>query len=239
MRFHDGDSQYQSDTKWWELVEEADRQLLVGSGGLNPGQGPSPGPTDTLDGFGPPDGTPALSSPTSITAAAPSPIETQVASLSGQYRSDSTSVRWNIQAFEVDESHPALVAIKQPWHLTKQADGIDKFVVNVRHPVFASATLTPLDALLAELSWAAMDFQRGSQGVGTFASVLTELRLRYAGVHALDPATLATEARQALGSIAATLARNISRQDAITLFNDLPTADQEAVLQKNGVTFNR
>lgn len=231
-RFHDGDSQFQPDTKWSQLVEEADRQLLVGGGGgTSTGPTPSPGPTDTLDGFGPPasDSTAHSRTPT---PAVPQSTEKPLASLSGQFRSDSTSQRWNVQGYEVDDSHPALGGMAKPWHLTKQADGVDKFILNVRHPVFASATLTPLDALLAELAWAAMDFQRSSPGTATFASVLAELRLRYAGIHALDPVSLATEARQVLASVAATLAHNISSQDATTLFNDLPTIDQEAILQK-------
>ena len=105
-------------------------------------------------------------------------------------------------------------------------------MVNTHHPVFASATLTPLDALFAELAWAAMDFQRGTQGNHRFASVLAELRLRYGSVHALDPIALATEARQVLAAVAATLATTITPQDSTTLFNDLPSSDQEAILQK-------
>ena len=53
-KFHEGDPAYQTDAKWWELVEEADRQLLL-SLGTGPGAtgGSTPGPGDTLDGFGP------------------------------------------------------------------------------------------------------------------------------------------------------------------------------------------
>lgn len=221
---------YQADTKWWELVEEADRQLLVG-GGPGPGTPPNPGPNDSLEGFGPlsdPNSTP-LTIPT--TPNLPPPVETPIASLSGPYRSDSTSMRWDVQAFGVEETHPALIG-SQPWNLTKQADGVDKFVINTSNAVFASATLTPLDALLAELAWATMDFQRGTQGNARFSTVFAELRLRYCGVHALDPVSLATEARQVLASVAGSLASNITAQDATTLFGDLPTTDQEAILQK-------
>ena len=31
-KFHDGDPAFQTDTKWWELVQEQDHQLLVVSG---------------------------------------------------------------------------------------------------------------------------------------------------------------------------------------------------------------
>jgi len=140
-------------------------------------------------------------------------------------------MRWDVQAFAVEDTHPSLTG-GQPWNLTKRADGVDKFILNTAHPVFASATLTPLDAMLAELAWAAMDFQRGTQGTARFSAVLAELRLRYCGIHALDPVALATEARQVLASVAASLASNITAQDATTLFSDLPTTDQEAILQK-------
>jgi hypothetical protein len=228
-RFQDGESQYQTDNKWWELVEEADTQLLVG-GGPGPGAPPTPGPDDGLEGFGPPND-PAPTAPVPSSPVAPTPLESPIASLSGQYRSDSTSLRWDIQAVAVEQSHPALDG-GQPWNLTRRADGVDRFVVNTNHPVFASATLTPLDALLVELTWAAMDFQRGTQGNVRFSSVLAELRLRYCRVHALDPIALATEARQVLAGIAATLGSSITPQDAPALFGDLPTSDQEAILQK-------
>jgi hypothetical protein len=140
-------------------------------------------------------------------------------------------MRWDVQAFAVESAHPSLAG-GQPWNLTKHADGIDRFVVDTSHAVFASATLTPLDALLAELSWSAMDFQRGTQGTVRFSTVLAELRLRYCGIHALDPIALATEACQVLASVAASLASNISAQDSATLFGDLPATDQEAILQK-------
>jgi len=52
-KFHEGDPSHQTDAKWWELVEEADRQLLVspGAGTGASGGSPTPGPGDTLDGF--------------------------------------------------------------------------------------------------------------------------------------------------------------------------------------------
>jgi hypothetical protein len=114
-RFHDGDPPYHTDAKWWELVQEADRQLLVG-GGPGPGTptAPTPGPADTLDGFAP-QSTPAPGN--SAFPPAPPVIEVPIASLSGHYRSDSTNLRWNVQAFEVDEAHPALSGSVQPWRL--------------------------------------------------------------------------------------------------------------------------
>jgi hypothetical protein len=92
--------------------------------------------------------------------------------------------------------------------------------------------MTPLDALLAELAWSAMDFLRGNPGSATFAGVLAELRERYAAIHALDPIELGNQARQVLLDIAGTLPRNIDATDALALFNELPSTDQDAIFQK-------
>jgi len=235
-KFHEGDPGHQTDAKWWELVEEADSQLLVspGAGTGASGGGPTPGPGDTLEGFGPtppmPPGGPAGTVP-SAPATPPSP-EIPIASLGGDYRSDLTNQRWEIRAFEVLDSHPTLASTGKPWSLRAQPNGIHEFLVNTRHPVFASATMTPLDALLAELAWSAMDFLRGSPGSASFAAVLAELRERYAAIHALDPVELSNLSRQVLLDIAGTLRNNIDTTDALALFNELPSADQDAIFQK-------
>jgi len=92
--------------------------------------------------------------------------------------------------------------------------------------------MTPLDALLAELAWSAMDFLRGNPGSASFATVLSELRERYATVHALDAVELGNQARQVILDIAGTLRSNIDTTDALALFNKLPSADQDAIFQK-------
>lgn len=235
-KFHEGDPGHQTDAKWWELVEEADRQLLVspGTGSGATGGSPTPGPGDTLDGFGPTSPTPpAGSTGTSppVVATPPSP-EIPIASLGGEYRSDSTNQRWEIRALEVLDSHPTLASTGKPWSLRAQPSGIHEFLVNPRHSVFASATMTPLDALLAELAWSAMDFLRGNPGSASFAAVLSELRERYATVHALDAVELGNQARQVLLDIAGTLRSNIDATDALALFNELPSSDQDAIFQK-------
>jgi hypothetical protein len=231
-KFHDGDASYQSDAKWWDLVQEADNQLLT----------PSPAPASTtatdgstgvpatLQGFGVANASSAPSAPPmAVTPASP---EMPIASLSGEYRSDSTNQRWDVRALEVLETHPLLCDSK-PWTLRAQPNGVHEYLVNIHHPVFASATMTPLDSLLAELAHSAMDFLRGTgTTAATFGIVLAELRSRYAGLHALNPVTLGNEARRIMLEIAATVPRNIDSTDAASLFSDLPTADQEAIIQK-------
>jgi hypothetical protein len=231
-KFYEGDPAYQTDAKWWEIVEEADRKLLVTSGGGAgaPAGTPTPGPTDTLEGFG----TPQANNDSSSTPppAPPASPEIAIANLGGEYRSDSTNQRWEIRALVVLDSHPSLVGTNRPWILRAQSNGIDEFLVSTRHAVFASATMTPLDALLAQLACSTMDFIRGNPGSASFAGVLAELRERYASIHALDPVELGNQARQVLTDIAATLRNNVDASDALALFNELPSSDQDAIIQK-------
>jgi hypothetical protein len=232
-KFHEGDPSHQTDAKWWELVEEADRQFLVstGPGTGTSGSSPTPGPGDTLEGFGPAPQDVTAATPT-VSAIPPPPVEIPIASLGGEYRSDSTNQRWDVRAFEVLDSHPALASTGKPWSLRAQASGIHEFLVNIRHSIFDSATMTPIDGLLAELAWSAMDFLRGNSGSSSFAGILSELRGRYATVHALDALELGNQARQVILDIAGTLRTNIDANDALALFNELPSSDKDSILQK-------
>lgn len=234
-KFYEGDPAYQTDAKWWELVEETDRLLLVASPGGAGGQ--APGTEDTLDDFGPaPVGVTPEPQPGYGVPPPQPPIETPIASLTGEYRSERTNQRWEIAAYAVTNSHPSLAVTSRPWSLRAQPSGVHEFLVNTRHRVFASATMTPLDGLLAELAYSAMDFLRGTSGSAvTFAGVLAELRERYAGVHALDPAGLASEARRVLLDIAATLPGSVDPEDAVALFNELPSVDQDAIFQRMAI----
>ncbi|HZZ80577.1 MAG TPA: ATP-binding protein [Gemmataceae bacterium] len=230
-KFHEGDASFQTDAKWWELVEEADRQLLAPGTGGGIGAPPAGG----LDGFGPNPAAPTAGEPTpdpGTTPSQPASPEIPIASLSSEYRSDSTNQRWDIRALEVLDSHPMLAATGRPWALRAQPNGTHEFLVNTNHSVFASATMTPLDALLAELAWSAMDFLRSDSGAASFASVLAELRDRYAAIHALDTVALGNQARQVLLDIATTLRWHNDTADALALFNELPSADQDAVFQR-------
>ena len=59
VRFHDREPEFQTDAKWWELVEEADQALLRGSTSSPVAPGAPTGSPPTLPGFGQPAGTPA------------------------------------------------------------------------------------------------------------------------------------------------------------------------------------
>jgi len=90
-------------------------------------------------------------------------------------------------------------------------------------------TLTPLDALLAELAWLISDFERGQGSRWTFGEILTGLREKYASGSYLDPQDLVAEATAQLVVIATNVAGKISIADARAAFENLAPSRQESV----------
>lgn len=224
-RFYARETDYQTDAKWWELVEEADRNLLV------PPQLPSnAGIQDSLEGW------PSPELPT-VTEAAPSapPVPARrvpISSLTREYRDSITELRWNVLAYDVDSTDPTVVSGRLPWKLEATPAGTFQFFISTQHPMFRSATMTPLDGLLAELAYRAVDFQRGTTNAASFASILSSLRDTYAGAVKLDAVTLSAESSSTLSMIARSLSRNVAPEDSLALFSELTPAEQEAIQQK-------
>ncbi|HEV8422681.1 MAG TPA: hypothetical protein VGQ40_05005 [Chthoniobacterales bacterium] len=120
------------------------------------------------------------------------------------------------------------------WKLVRSPSGPWDFYVQEMHDVFRSATMTRLDALLAELSWVTMDFLRGNPVSGiSFASVLCDLRAKYGGPLKIEPKHLASEARLAIAAIARSLENSaIDERDGQSLFEELSPTEQDAVIHK-------
>lgn len=232
-KFREGDPDYQTDQKWWELVEEEDNRLLTppgGTGTAGPGGGGGGG---TLTGFGPgPQPGPAPGPSAAPTPAVPTPPRTPVASLSREYIHDATSLRWDVKAYVVQAIDPILGGDGKPWFLRKVSDGTTEFFIDTAHSVFRSATLTDLDALLCELAHKAADFTRGQANAPEFSRILADLRDRYGGPVKLDPVAVANSAEMLFRAIARVWAQGIDTTDATTLFNELPTLDREAIQHK-------
>lgn len=230
-RFHGGDPEYQTDAKWWTLLEEADRRQLT----VTPSAGASGGGLDDFGANGvssdPPQGAAAAAAAVQVQV----PVRTTIASLSRQYKDDATEQKWNVTAFQADSTDPDLSDYKRPWRLTANTNGTHRFVVDTRHVVFQSATMTPLDGLLAELAWAAMDFQRGNPSEATFATVLAGLRERYAGISKLDAAALSADASQSLSMIARSIGRHIAGKEGRKLFGELSKDEQAFIQQRMAV----
>ncbi len=222
-RFHARDPDYQEDTKWWELVEEEDRKLLTDTGTIG---------DDDLEGFGDKGKEEPSEEPDTPEPEQEPARRTHLASLSQEYRHDRSSQRWEIRAWAVEGSDPELNGEGAPWRLKGMASGVHEFFVNPAHEVFRSATLTTLDALLAELAWSAKDFLRGEQSDMPFGLVLADLRERYAGTTKLDPITLSGEASLALSDIAKRVSERLDPEDGRALFEEFSLSEQEAILQK-------
>ena len=226
-RFLEGDAIYETDQKWWDLVEEEDNRLLTPpTAGTAAGTSASSGlglagfTGATSGGAGPATPTPSTPAP---------PQRTAIPSLTREFRHDPTALRWDVTAFEVEAGDPDLDGETRPWFLRKLPDGTTEFFVNPRHPVFRSATMTELDALLCELAHKAADFTRNQRDVLTFAEIVAGLRERYAGSLKLDPVELLNNAEILFRNIARVWCRNVEPDDASTLFNDLSSADREVI----------
>ena len=224
-KFHAGDPEYQEDTRWWELVEEEDRKLLTDSG--------TPGDQGDLEGFGDEGEEPQEDPDTPEHVSEPMPPHrTHLASLSQEFRHDRSNQRWEVCAWEVEDSDPDLIEETVPWRLKATASGLHEYFVNPDHEAFRSATLTTLDALLAELTWSAKDFLRGEQSDMPFGLILADLRERYAGTTKLDPATLSGEASLTLTEISKGISERLDPEDGRVLFEEFSTSEQEAILHK-------
>lgn len=245
QHFHEGKVDHQSDTKWWELATEADNALLLGDGPIPTPTPPTGSPTDPISGspstpddfFGTPagpDGPPPIPAPGS-TPAPTTPVREPLAYLSREYREEGSDMRWEVRAFAVREDDPGL-AENGPWRLMRSTTGPYEFLVNSDDPAFRSATLTPQDALLAELAWSAMEFLRGQRTAATFAGVLTRLRARYGSEGTLDPVVLTGEAGAVLRSVARSLARNVEPGDSQALFDELSPTEKTAILRRLATT---
>jgi hypothetical protein len=155
-----------------------------------------------------------------------------IPSLTQEYRDDLTEVRWNVTAFEVASDDPGLDGREVPWRLKALPAGGSEYLVRTDHEVFSSATLTPLDALLAELAFQALDRQRGNPNAPSFAAVLAGLRQKYGARASLDPLALAADAGDALTSVARSLRGVISAEDSRSLFDELTPTEQASVHQR-------
>src|SRR5438045_3568451 len=97
-RFHAGEAEYQTDQRWWELVEEADNLLLVPSAAAGGQTQPS---TTGFEDFGvapsdqPTGETPPLQFEP-VAAQARRRRRVPIPSLSREYKDELTGLRWNV-----------------------------------------------------------------------------------------------------------------------------------------------
>jgi hypothetical protein len=236
-KFHDGDATYQDDHKWWELVEEADRELLLPAGQRGGGHASR---LRNFGGFDGPGGkvasTEVESNLSDLGNSEPGPVvppRRSIASLSSEYLDEITRQRWQVEAFDVLATDPELCSYGEPWSMRMSASGVSSFYVNLSHSIFRSSTLTPLDAVLSQLAVNAVEtVSRSVAERPTFARVLASLRSRYANQHRLDPSSLSADANQVLADISRGVAEGIENPQGSTFFDELSSSDQESTQRK-------
>lgn len=229
-RFDGGDSDYQTDAKWWDLIEEADRALLTGTSPPEsaPGDAPSPdGLGDGDDAFGD-DGQSGGEGQPEGTTITSSPPRTRLAQLSNIYIDELTGQRYEVEAFAATANDPVLDE-ETPWKLRRTTSGAWHYFVNERHTIFDSFTMGLQDALLNELAWVIMDFERGQGSSYSYGAVLASLRHKYASTSRIDLNTLRSDAQACLSQIAQALPGQLSREDSQSLFAELSSGRQDAI----------
>jgi Histidine kinase-, DNA gyrase B-, and HSP90-like ATPase len=232
--FDAGESEYQTDEKWWELIQEAETEVLQGGTTLttktkNIGGHPDDTSSETLGGESRGDATPMPTERDVLQDDIPSPIRTRIASLSHQYTDDLTGQRYDVEAFGVEADDPEMTGLHCPWTIRRTAAGPWEFYVDTSSAVFRSITLTPLDALLMQLAWLIADFGRAQASPWTFGAILTALREKYATAYLLDPQDLVSEALAQLVDLARSIVGRLSVEDARASFDGLSPSRQEGI----------
>ncbi len=237
--FHDGNPEYEDDTKWWELIEEAERELLYGAKPKSPDGDKDPD-TASPEGFfddgddegdadgGADDGGQA-SDEEQPTA---DPERREIPSLSRKYTHQTSGVSWNVTAYEVESSDPEL-PVDAPWSmpLADVATRTYHFLVRTDHAIFRSMTMTPRDALLTQLAWMTGEALRTTTETPRLGNILSDLRQDYGGDTLIDPQAMSGEATQVLTDIAKALAQNCPEEERAALFNGLSISEQNAIMR--------
>lgn len=242
--FENNDPDYLGDERWWQLVEEQDAAVLGAPLSFPPGGAPTPAPTDIPPGFlgdnvaG--DGAvPAAPSPPDGTVSPPPPESPQVPDrkpifeLTRKYVHPTYRVEYDVQGFAVDPRDPGLGA-GHPWALplVDVATRTYAFLTDTAHDLYRSTTMTPLDALLIELSHRTMDFLRQTAPDVTFASILADFRKEYCADSRLDAGEIIVEATNTLAQIAASVQDRLADGEGARLHGELSAPAREAIGRK-------
>ena len=233
-RFEAGEVEYETDQKWWELIQEAEADVL---------QVESPSGNDTTETLGGNEvdhsaeghgnESPKDTEPRPTTAGMTGTTflnRVRLAGLTQQYLEELTGQRFDVEAFSVEPDDPTLSELQCPWTIRRTTAGPWEFYVDTRASAFRSITLTPLDALLAELAWLASDFERGQHGSQVrFGAILSSLRTRYARSSMLSPTDMVSESHARLVDIARNLVGRVSMEDVRASFDDLSPSRQESI----------
>ena len=242
--FYKGDAEYQTDEKWYALVEEEDRGIVgatpvaTGPGSATPAA--PDGFLDTGDGLLERGGVATLQPIGVMPAmeAAASPPRQKLHELSRVYKHPLLKVEFLVEAFIVGVDDPDLPR-KSPWILKIEDPGTRTFLflLNTDHPVFRSVTMTPMDAVLCELAFKTYEFLREtSPDSAVFANILADFRGEYSADSRLDPRGIIAFADKALREIAQSVGLIAEESILSTLFGGMPQSAQEKIRRKIATT---
>ncbi|WP_261536840.1 ATP-binding protein [Burkholderia multivorans] len=240
--FENNEPDYLGDERWWQLVEEQDATVLgAPPPGETGGGAPAPAPGDIPSGFldddaggggaapNPPPGPGTTISP-SPPASPPVPDRKPIFELTRKYIHPTYRVEYDVQGFAVDRRDPDL-GTGHPWALplVDVATRTYAFLTDTTHDLYRSTTMTPLDALLIELSHRTMDFLRQTAPDVTFASILADFRREYCADSRLDAGEIIVEAANTLAQIAASLQGKLADGEGTALHDALSAPAREAI----------
>lgn len=244
-KFQENDPEYLDDEKWWQLVEEQDNAVLGAPGPTTPGGSAPPAP-DIPPGFI--DGAPTTpTAPTGGSEAEPQPPAPPIVAprrpifeLTRKYVHPTYRVEYDVQGFNVAANDPELGS-GHPWalRLTDVATRTYAFLADTTHEMYRSATMTPLDALLTELSYRTVEFLRDTAPDATFASILADFRREYCVDTRLDAGDIIVQAGNVLNQIAQSVPATLGGQNADVLYQELTETEKAFIGRKmvaRGVT---
>lgn len=240
--FENNEPDYLGDERWWQLVEEQDATVLGAPTPVSPGGGaPAPDPGDIPPGFldddavgggAAPNPPPAPGTTISPSPPAPAPVPDRkpIFELTRKYIHPTYRVEYDVQGFAVDRRDPDL-GTGHPWALplVDVATRTYAFLTDTTHDLYRSTTMTPLDALLIELSHRTMDFLRQTAPDVTFASILADFRREYCADSRLDAGEIIVEATNTLAQIAASLQGKLADGEGAALHDALSAPAREAI----------
>ncbi len=233
QKFFDGHPDYQEDTHWWRLIEEAERRLLtrdVGAGGDEPpDEGLPPGLLDE-----PSDRAPEPTDPAPASAPVPDYRlqRREAPSLSRSYVYAPAGQTFAVKAFECTAHDPDLRSdVAWSLMLGDLATRTYHFLFKPRSNVFRSITLEPLDALLIELALLTYEYLRGGREPPSYASLLAYFREHYAQIASLDARVIALDANDVLGTLAEAVLANVPPGDGGMLFDALTVEQRSEVMR--------
>ncbi len=227
--FAKGETEYVDDERWWRLVEEQDEEIL------GPRDEPARPPAIPEDFVDEPDTDPGEHDEPEPTTPPP-PARRTLHELSRKYVHPTFRVEFEVQAFAAQPDDPGLVT-GAPWalRLDDVATRTYAFLVDLRHQMFRSTTMTPLDALLTELTYRTNDFLKGQAQEVSIAGVLADFRREYCVDSRLDPAEIIAFATAVLDEIARAVPNLIDSGRGARLHAELTESEKRAVAQRMAI----